>query len=120
MKMLRQRRKEMGLTMKQLGIIVGVSEAAISQYETGKRQADFEMQLKLSDALDCSVDYLLRGFTDVEKEKNPILGNEDGSSNLSGLDKQTSEIIRLYLSLSDDQRQKADSYIRFLSQSEDK
>ncbi len=73
MKMLRARRKEMGLTMKQLGSIVGVSEAAISQYETGKRQADFEVLLKLGDALHCPVDYLLRGDSD---EKAPTPGTE--------------------------------------------
>ena len=59
MKMLRKIRKEKGLTMKQLGAIVGVTEAAISQYETGKREADFETLLKISEALDCTVDYLL-------------------------------------------------------------
>lgn len=71
MKMLRQRRKERGLTMKQLGEFVGVSEAAISNYENGRRQADFETLLKIGDALDCSVDYLLRGEDDQEQQKTP-------------------------------------------------
>lgn len=61
MKMLRTIRKERGMTMKALGEKVGVSESAISQYETGKREADFETLLKLSEILECSVDYLLRG-----------------------------------------------------------
>ena len=47
MRMLRTIRKEKGLTMKQLGAIVGVTEAAISQYETGKREADFETLVSL-------------------------------------------------------------------------
>lgn len=78
MKMLRARRKECNLTMKQLGEMVGVSESAISQYETGKRQADFETLLKLGDALDCSVDYLLRGSISSEKEEKliPVAGDE--------------------------------------------
>lgn len=81
MKMLRQRRRECGLTMKQLGQMVGVSEAAISNYETGKRQADFETLLKLGDALNCSVDYLLRGSDSPEEEqKNPIPEAEDGKT----------------------------------------
>lgn len=73
MKMLRKIRKEKGLTMKQLGAIVGVTEAAISQYETGKREADFETLLKISEALDCTVDYLLG--REIQKEK-PLV-NED-------------------------------------------
>ena len=71
--MLRKIRKEKGLTMKQLGAIVGVTEAAISQYETGKREADFETLLKISEALDCTVDYLLG--REIQKEKPGV--NED-------------------------------------------
>lgn len=69
MKMLRTLRKTKGLTMKQLGEIIGVSESAISQYETCKREADFETLLKLSEELDCTIDYLLRGD---ECKKNPL------------------------------------------------
>lgn len=74
MKMLRKIRKEKGLTMKQLGSIVGVTEAAISQYETGKREADFETLLKISEALDCTVDYLLG--REIQKEK-PGVSEDD-------------------------------------------
>lgn len=56
---IREIRKALGLTMKELGAMVGVSESAISQYETGKRQPDNEMLLKLGEALDVSVGYLL-------------------------------------------------------------
>ena len=61
MLMLRSARKEKGLTMKELGALVGVSESAISQYETGKREMDFETLLKIGEILECSTDYLLRG-----------------------------------------------------------
>ena len=74
MKMLRATRKSKGLTMKELGEKVGVSESAISQYETGKREADFETLLKIGEVLDCSIDYLLRG----EQEKKPTLVSEYG------------------------------------------
>jgi len=43
------------LTMKQLGEIVGASESAIGYYETGKREPDYEMLLKLSEAIGCTV-----------------------------------------------------------------
>lgn len=86
MKMLRTARKEKGLTMKELGEKVGVSESAISQYETGKREADFETLLKIGEVLDCSVDYLLRGRD--EKKPTP----EEGD----GLSAEQAEIVKLY------------------------
>ena len=57
--MLRQIRKSRGLTMKQLGDLVGKSEPAIGLYETGNREPDFETLLKLADVLNCSVDSIL-------------------------------------------------------------
>lgn len=45
--------------MKQLGTMVGASEASISQYETGKHQPDNDMMLKIADALGVSLDYLM-------------------------------------------------------------
>lgn len=49
------RKTRTNLTMKQLGDKVGVSESAIGYYETGKREPDYEMLLKLSEALGCTV-----------------------------------------------------------------
>ena len=53
-------RKLRGLTMKELGERVGVGESSISQYETGKREPDNETLLKIAEALDTTVDFLLR------------------------------------------------------------
>lgn len=79
MKMLRTARKTKGLTMKELGEKVGVSESAISQYETGKREADFETLLKIGEVLDCSIDYLLRGKQEkipTPEDRDALSGNE--------------------------------------------
>lgn len=67
MKMLRQLRKEHGYTLKQLGALMGVSDAAVSQWETGKREASYEVQLKLAELFDVSVDFLLRGSVENER-----------------------------------------------------
>ena len=56
MKRLRAARKKAKITMKTLGEKVGVSESAISQYEAGKREADFETVLKIAEVLGCSTD----------------------------------------------------------------
>ena len=114
MKMLRSMRKQKHMTMKELGALVGVSESAISQYETGKRQADFETLLKLGDALGCSVDYLLRGEeaqwtpTLTAKDERDIAHDlENALSKLSDdsalmfdgepLDDETRELLRISL-----------------------
>lgn len=52
---LRAIRKSRGLTMKELGKKVDLSESAIGYYETGKREPKYEILLKLGEALDCSV-----------------------------------------------------------------
>lgn len=73
---LRDIRKSRHMTMKELGKKVGVTEAAIGYYETGKRLINYEMLLKLSEALDCSVADIL-GY-----EKNPTTENSDGNDAL--------------------------------------
>ena len=45
--------------MAELGKKVGVTESAIGLYEKQKRKPDYEMLLKLSEALDCSVSDIL-------------------------------------------------------------
>ena len=61
MEALRRLRREKGISMKELGKKIGVAESTISQYETGKREPDFETLLKLGELFNVSVDYLLRG-----------------------------------------------------------
>lgn len=56
---LRELRKKCGITMKELGAEIGVAESTISQYETGKRQPDYETLLRLGEYFGVSVDYLL-------------------------------------------------------------
>ena len=76
MKMLRILRKNKGLSMKELGEIIGVAESTISQYETGKREPDFETLLKLGEFFNVSVDYLLRG-DNPQNNKMPALTKKD-------------------------------------------
>ena len=56
---IRDLRKAAGMTMKQLGAIIGVAESTMSQYETGKREPDFETLLKLGEYFGVTVDYIL-------------------------------------------------------------
>lgn len=56
---IRELRKQRGITMKELGKVVGVAESTISHYETGKRQPDNHTLLALAEYFGVSVDYLL-------------------------------------------------------------
>lgn len=58
-----------------MGKKIGVAESTISQYETGKREPDFETLLKLGEFFNVSVDYLLRG--EQYHEKTPALTAKD-------------------------------------------
>ena len=73
MENLRRYRKAKGLTMKELGEMVDVSESMIQMVETGKRKPSFELLLKLGEVLECSVDDLVR-----EEQKEPAPQKEDG------------------------------------------
>ena len=114
MEMLRILRKKKGISMKELGSKIGVAESTISQYETGKREPDFETLLKLSEFFDVSTDYLLRGDIysgqkessaltkkdkqDIEKELQATLERletEQGALMFSGepLDEETKQLL---------------------------
>jgi transcriptional regulator with XRE-family HTH domain len=63
MNKIREYRKKKGITMKELGKAVGVSESTISLYETGKHEPDLLTIGRIADFLGVTVDDLL-GRTD--------------------------------------------------------
>ncbi len=113
MLMLRELRKKNGFTMKELGVEIGVAESTISQYETGKRQPDYETLLKLAEFFGVSTDTLLRGEQkelvlskkderDIGKKLEAMIGELDGPTDglmFSGepLDEETRELLKLSL-----------------------
>lgn len=78
---IRELRKQKGITMKQLGAVVGLAESTISQYENGKREPDNETLLRFGEYFGVTVGYLL-GVEDAQPEiipyspthRIPILG----------------------------------------------
>lgn len=72
MEMIKTLRKQKGLTMKQLGELVGVSDGAISQYESGNRQPPVDICVKLADVFDCSLDLLIRGKEKDRPERRSV------------------------------------------------
>ena len=61
-------RAERGLTMPQLGQIVGVKKQAIDNLEKGESRPSFDLLCALADALDVSLDYLV-GRSDDPKAR---------------------------------------------------
>ena len=70
---IRKVRKQQELSMKKLGEMVGVAESTISQYERGIRQPDLETILKISNALNVTVGYLIG---DDEQKENPAVPSD--------------------------------------------
>lgn len=56
---LRNRRKEMRLSQEQLADKIGITRQGYGHYETGRNEPDFETLIKISEILQCSLDYLL-------------------------------------------------------------
>lgn len=78
---IREVRKSHNMTMKQLGVLIGAAESTVSQYETGKRQPDHETLLKISDALNVTVGYLIGA---EEHKKSPVAGSGNEAMEKAG------------------------------------
>lgn len=65
---LKTRRKELNLTQKEVGVKSMISEFTVSKYERDYSSPDVETLKRLSDALDCTSDYLI-GKADQPKTR---------------------------------------------------
>lgn len=80
---LRKIRKSRHMTQKELGSIVGASDASLSMYETGKQQPDLEMLKKIADALCVSTDELLDHNQDYVEQDETYAFREQMRNNPS-------------------------------------
>ena len=62
---LKNLRKERGITQLQLALALNLNQNAISRYENGEREADYETLIRFADYVNVSIDYLL------ERTDNP-------------------------------------------------
>ncbi len=58
-------REQKNITQQRLALELGINQNSLSRYETGQRQADYAMLIKIADYFDVSVDFLL------ERTDNP-------------------------------------------------
>lgn len=95
-RLIKQKRKELGLTQKELAKIVHTSQQAIARYETQKAEPSLEVLQALSEALGVPLSYFIdEDMSDTEKE-----------------------YISVYRSLSKDNQDKALEYLRLLKRQE--
>jgi transcriptional regulator with XRE-family HTH domain len=86
---LTSQREQRGLTQAELGAKAGMAPGAISHFETGQRLPSLESAVRLADALECSVDYLLgRQHADASGIVDPIF------LRASRADSQTLDAVR--------------------------
>jgi len=71
-----QLRKQAGLSQKELGKVIGVSNKAICTMETGTRETTFEKLMLLAEFFHVSTDYLL-GITDDPAWRGAPLEKEE-------------------------------------------
>ena len=95
MKKLKELRKTKGISLKELGAIVGVAESTMSLYENGKRQPDYETLLKLAEYFGVTVDYLLRGGEEENLPEELVILNRNAKNWSPEKRKQLLEVARV-------------------------
>ncbi|MFS1519704.1 helix-turn-helix domain-containing protein [Bacillus sp. SCS-151] len=65
-------RKELGVNQTELAKRSGLKPPAISQYESGARNPSYDALLRLANALNVSVEYLVSGVDDNKKQITPF------------------------------------------------
>lgn len=70
-------RAKTGMSQKEVGDYLGITSQAYSNYENGKREADYETLLKLSELFNTSIENLLIDEEPSELKKSPAEAEDD-------------------------------------------
>lgn len=70
---IKQRRQELGLSQLELARQTDIASGNISTMEAHKSLPSAQALIKLSEALDCSIDWLLLGNTEPPEDASPLL-----------------------------------------------
>ena len=66
---LKDLRKKKGISQLKLAMDLSLSQNSISRYETGEREAGYDLLIKFADYFDVSIDYLLERTGNPEMNK---------------------------------------------------
>ena len=102
---IKERRKELRLTQKELGKQIQVTQKQISKYENNESKPPIDQLQKLSEILDVSTDWLLSDTIQISK-KGSIHGNNDMANRLQfkGFSKQQLELIEITDEMTDQEQ----------------
>ena len=95
---IKELRKAHGYKQIEFCKMLGISQATLSGYETGKYQPDNTMLVKIATLFNVSTDYLL-GNTDIPAPSRPTVDDDDIKFALFGttdIDDETLEDIKAY------------------------
>ena len=73
---LKELRKELKYTQKDVADFLNISQPAYGNYESGNRQPDYDTLKKLADFFNVTVDYIL-GRTENESKLDELLSKEE-------------------------------------------
>lgn len=105
---IKELRKAHGYKQIEFCKMLGISQATLSGYETGKYQPDNTMLVKIATLFNVSTDYLL-GNTDIPTPSRPTVDDDDIKFALFGttdIDDATLEDIKAYARFKRDQRKR--------------
>lgn len=74
---LKMLRESIGLSQASLARVIGTSQGAVGNWESGIRQPNLEMLSKLADYFDVSVDFLLGREDEEAKKEIAALSDDD-------------------------------------------
>lgn len=89
MNCIKEWRKKRGMTQRELAVIAGVSQNAVSQWETGRSDPSVALYPLVADALRTTVEELSMGKQLTETEKEP-----QNSVDLTAAEKRLFDVIR--------------------------
>jgi transcriptional regulator with XRE-family HTH domain len=92
-------RKQRGLTQKELGEKIGLSDAQVSNIEKGKRSTSIDRQVKIAEALKCNVSDFYEDDQKMELQENmwAVFGQKMNKQGISP--EQAEKWIRLAKSI---------------------
>lgn len=93
---IKQFRKDKGLSQKELGKKIGVSQQMIAQYESNKREPKLQTLVKIATALDIPIVYLLSNCSNIVFDEKDLKFLENNNNSIE-IRKKSSDFVEHFL-----------------------